>query len=250
MNKTAEVPSELLGYGGVGAGVFALGALLQEVKRQRELEAQRSRQQLPSNALVLDLPKKASDAFMKTAEGFIDHALSALIGAPAGYMGAKLLYDKHKEQQGNKEIQEANMRYLQVLQQLQQKSAEMNTPHVDAFCKTAAEALVKAATNPLLSRLLMGAVGVGAGAGYANDFGLFDSFKGGKSGPPAHSPGGVVNKAKDAWKLLAALAAVGTSGAMIHASNKRESREKPKLPSAVAVNYQDVPAGPLPAPIA
>lgn len=230
----------------VGSGGFALGALMQEILRQREMEAQRKRQQLPTNALVIDLPRPGvkqaedEDGFLKSAQELISNTLALLGGLPAGFIGTKLLYDAYKKKQTSAEINQANMRYMQALQALQQKTGELNTPLVNALCKAAAEQLLKV-SNPIINSVPWVLGGLGAGAA-ANDFGWFDWMK--KHPAPAPDTGtvGTLWKGtKDAWTTAAILTALGGAGAMIHANSKKQTRENPKIPSAVALNYEDVP---------
>ncbi|RTL07620.1 hypothetical protein EKK58_00165 [Candidatus Dependentiae bacterium] len=260
--KQADWANHILPYAGVGSGAFALGALLNEVRRQQASEQQRKRQQLPPNALVIDLPRQAKAAeekFYKQAsgvlEGLVDHTLSAAIGAPIGFMGTKLLYDKYKKNQTDQEISAANVKYLRALQALQQKSAEVSTPHVDNFCKSAAETMSKVAGPLDLLRALGGRIGsaaksvgthIGAHpAAYAGGAGLgtaaiADAIRQRSGGAVPGTIGGLGDTAKKLLATTAILSGLGTAGAMINANNKRENKA-PTTPTAVALNYEDLP---------
>lgn len=249
--KQADWANHIPGYAVGGSGLFALGALLNEVRRAQAGEEQRKRQQLPPNALVIDLPrqtKTAEAAFYKQAsgmiEGLVDHTLSAAIGAPLGFMGTKFLYDKYKKRQSDQEISDANLKYLQALQAMQQKSAELSTPHVDAFCKSACATLSKTAGPMDAIKGILGRVGghiaehpkTYSSAALGGVLGM-DYLRG------APAPGTVAGFGDTAKKLLATtaiLSGLGTAGAMINANNKRESKG-PSVPSAVALNYEDLP---------
>lgn len=264
--KQADWANNILPYAAAGSGTFALGALLNEVRRQRAGEEQRKRQQLPPNALVIDLPrqaKAAQDDFSKRADNMlsnlVDHTLSAGIGMPLGFMGSKLLYDKYKKHQGDKDISSANVKYLQALQALQQKSAEVKTPNVDNFCKSAAEALSKTA-GPLdgLKAFLgragtavggrLGQVGqhIGkhpaayTGASFAGALGA-DAYKRYTSGPQQGTIGSLGATIKKLLATTAILSGLGTAGAMVNANTKREEKPKYPAPTAVALNYEDMP---------
>jgi len=260
----------------VGSGTFALGALIQEVMRQRDANAQRNRQQLPDNALVIDLPrraeKKAADLsapFLKQADGMLSTALALLAGAPAGYLGTKALYDGVKKKQTDREIGDANLKYMQTLQALQQKTAALSLPYVEQFCKAAAENLVKDAGlekvlpwlatqgakipgaartgqwvtshAPQLKRSLPALAGGTAAGVAADDFGAFDWLKSNPATPGPGTFGAIKDGAKDAWLTMAVLSALGGAGAMVHANNKKTNRENSGPPSAVALNYEDIP---------
>ena len=256
--KQSGWPGVMAGAAGVGAGGFALGALYQEIARQRDAEAQRKRQQLPDNALVIDLPRppvKQAEAlpaeFLEKAASLmsmVNNILPEIGGATAGYMGAKTVYDAYKKKQSDQEIGAANLKYMQALQALQQKTAELNTPHVDQLCEAAAEQFQKSGglekvipwAKKTLPWLVPGAVGVGATGLAANDLGAFDRFK---QNPiqPTSSATGVLDAAKKMWLTTAVLTALGGAGAMIHANNKKTKRESAVPPSAVALNYEDLP---------
>lgn len=242
----------------VGGGAFAIGALIQEINRQREAEAQRKRQQLPANALVIDMPRPAqktaedgSASFLKSANELIANTLALLAGAPAGFIGAKTIYDTYKKKQTDHEINDANLKYMQTLQALQQKTAELNTPLVDQLCKAAAEELVKSAASlgsvaPWLAKAAPWAVGGAGGLKIVNDLGGFDWAK--NRPDPSPSPGALGSlwgSAKNAWGTLAILTALGGAGAMVHANNKKNERENKNVPSAVALNYEDIPPAPV-----
>lgn len=234
--KQADWANHIPAYAGLGGGAFALGALLNEVRRQRESEAQRNRQELPQNALVIDIPRTPGQVAPKTAatkvaflENLVDHSLSAAVGAPAGFLGAKVLYDKYKKNQTDKEIADANRKYLATLQAMRQKSAELNTPLVDQFCKSAAETMNKEASG--LTKALPWLIGGGTAAGLG-----YDAMR--------DNPGGVAGGSGDLLKKLfystAILSGLGLAGAMVHANSKREAKG-PATPSAVALNYEDIP---------
>lgn len=257
--KQADWANHIPAYAAGGSGLFALGALLNEVRRAQAGEQQRKRQQLPQNALVIDLPRQAKTAeekFYKQAsgmlEGLVDHSLSAAVGAPLGFMGTKLLYDKYKKNQTDQEISAANIKYLRALQALQQKSAATKTPLVDSFCKSAAETLrskeggvfdaVKTLGGGLAKRVgsHLGAHPVAyPAAGFAGALGV-DALKQYNNGPRTGTPGGVAATIKKLLATTAILSGLGTAGAMVNANNKRDSKG-PEAPTAVALNYEDLP---------
>lgn len=246
--KQANWADTLGSSAALGGGTFAIGALIQEIARQRSAEDQRKKQQLPNNALVIDLPrlsqKKAEDssAFLKQADGLLANTLAVLAGAPAGYLGAKSLYDGYKKKQSDKEISDANLKYMQTLQMLQQKTAALNTPLVDQLCKAAAEQLEKQSFNfSSLGKAVPLVAGGAFGGMAANDLGWLDSLKKNPAPPTSGVLGDVWNGGKDAWTTLAVLTALGGAGAMIHANNKKVNREGAAIPSAVALNYEDIP---------
>ena len=229
---------------------------MQEIARQQELKGQQKRQQLPENALVIDLPQAAKkaeldDEFLKGASDLLQNGLAIAAGVPAGFMGTKLLYDQWKKKQTDGEIATANQKYLQALQTAGQKEA--STPNVDAFCSAVGAALDKEASAGGAAKELWhnfssqfpksnggkAALGLGAGvlgaggASFAHDF-----TPGTNPGPNVLSQfGGALG---DSWKALEILSALGTGGAMMHASNKADDKSKPNIPSAVAVNYQPI----------
>jgi hypothetical protein len=53
--------------------------------------------------------------------------------------------------------------------------------------------------------------------------------------------GGAGNLIKKLLASTALVTGLGTAGAMVHANNKAENSFAPNLPSAVALNYEDVP---------
>lgn len=256
-NKQADWANHIPGYAVAGGGAFALGALLNELRRQQASEGQRQRQELPPNSLVIDLPKphagmpKAA-SFQKRAsgmiEGLVDHTLSAGVGLPVGFMGAKFLYDKYKKNQTDQEISAANLKYLQTLQALQQKSAETNTPNVDNFCKVAADTLNKQAgvidalmrpakaVGGFIARHPGATAATGAGVGVGAD--ALRHFTG--QAPEPTTISGLSDTTKKLLATTAILSGLATAGGMVNASNKRE--KGPSLPpSAVALNYEDIP---------
>lgn len=264
--KKANWPGILADSAAVGGGTFALGQLINEVKRQQEMKKLHERQQLPPNALVLDIPnqpgqpKMASELpedFLKGAGEFLSGIAAAAAGAPLGYMATKAVYDKVKSKQTNKEIADTNAKYMQTLKSVSsQKEAEENTPNVDAFCEAFATQFNKEAgvldmlkkvgprTGALAGKALRspGVAGYAlGGAGLAGGAALMHDFHSAQPEPNIFSRAGT--SAADAWKVLAGIVAAGGGAAMINASNKKQRKETPKLPSAVALNYQDVPQG-------
>ena len=259
VTKQADWANHIPGYAAAGGGAFALGALLNELRRQQAGEEQRKRQQLPPNALVIDLPRQAKAAeekFYKQAsgmlEGLVDHTLSAAVGAPLGFMGTKMLYDKYKKNQTDQEISDANVKYLRALQALQQKSAETKTPLVDNFCKSAVETMRTKEAGALdLIKTFGGNIAKRVGshlgahtvaypvAGLAGALGL-DAFKQYRNGPQPGTPGGVSATVKKLLATTAILSGLGTAGAMVNANHKRESKGL-AAPTAVALNYEDLP---------
>lgn len=239
-SKQANWANHIGPYAAAGGGAFALGALINELRRQHASEKSRDRQELPENALVIDIPRTApqsgNQAFFKHAEGVVDHTLSALIGLPVGFAGTKMMYDHVKQRQSDKEIADANRKYLQVLQSLHQKSAEVNTPLVDAFCKAAAEHMEKGGG---VERALKWAPWGAAGAGTAALGADVARRMVGK--PQPGTIGNALSTVQKGWITAALLASLGTAGAMVNASNKREAGKGPTIPSAVALNYEDLP---------
>ena len=265
-NKQANWPG-ILGTGAaIGGGTFAIGRLLQELMAQQEAHKRTQKQQLPDNALVIDLPGSAPSAKVANV---MENTLALAAGPVAGFMGTKVLYDQWKKKQLEQEIAVANNRYMQALQAAGGAKTAAETPMVDAFCHAvAAEAEKQASLNPAaLIQKLKGLVGGGAAAGQgAAGPGLFKRMAQGVGSKVKENPitagligggtgalgydmatgnEGALSKAiggtGDAWRTLAILSALGTTGAMVHASGKKEQAETPGIPSAVALNYQNSP---------
>jgi len=261
-NKQADWPSVLGNSALVGAGTFAVGALGQELSQQREAKKRKEREELPANSLVVDVPrhadKKAEEEFMKGATDFLNKALAVSVGLPAGFLGTKAVYDSWKKKQMDDKIEEANNKYLTTLHQAS-KTAE-STPLVDAFCtglsaelgiEKSAGALggiksllssglqrAKAVSGP--NKALLALLGLG-GAGLAHDAMA-------KNVEP-NTLSQIGSSLGDSWKTVAALTALLGGGAMIHANMNKNTKAAPRLPSAVALNYEDDPAAqPVPAP--
>lgn len=272
--KAASWQSTLAGSAVAGGGTFALGQLINELLRQQQIQKDREHEMLPANALVIDMPKQGeelSPTFTAQATAFltqtqerlkqanvIKDTAAMLVGAPAGFVATKALYDRWQKKQLENDISEANAKYMKVLQQASKTSSD-NTPHVDTFCTSMAQQFEKTAFWSKLKTFvtssknkLTGAVkshpkwskglGTTALAGYPITKAVDNWFPGkGKDGVLPDTRTAVEKWIADSWNVIAGGGALGVGGALIHAAKTKERKARPKIPSAVALNYQQSP---------
>ena len=124
-------------------------------------------------------------------------------GIPAGFLGAKLLYDKYQQSEQEKQIASVKNQYAKQLMMAQQATAKLaeETPNVDKLCEAMAIELEKSAGNfaeiskSLGKSLGLGVSGLGAyeGLSHASPTGIL-----GNSAKPiisGISPSEIINKA-------------------------------------------------------
>lgn len=275
-NKTALWPRTLAKSLIFGGGTFATGALIQEIMRQQALQEEKKRKYVPENALIVDLPpqKHAGEitdpAFLKSAQSSLKLAwglpsletgAAILTGVPVGFLGTKMVYDRWKEKQLNKEIAEANKRYAETLREIGKTSGDL-TPNVDMFCAAIGETLGKEAGSGSLGKAFnwlvkktpglrsltpheaaaLGVVAIPATIGTAA---LGRDML--KEIRPTNPVSGTVAWLKRFWKYMA-LGATGVVGAgMINADRRRAAGSaRAKLPTAVVLNYGKPAQEPVP----
>lgn len=278
----ATLPETLAASLAIGGGSFATMRLLHELMAQRKPKHDPGEN---DNSLTIDLPKTMMPNYMQAiqpqAQGMmpkqggdnLNKILAIGGGVPAGFMGAKYLYDKYKEYQLQQELDLAKGRYMQAMtdfnnpevtpaqlgmthpqhQQEQQqqtpppgmptapKFAQENTPGVDAFCEKLAEEFNKhgnlgSALSGLWSAL----------PGTPNDpahealvQSSEDVFKGqGVRNIPSLLPFGMGGIMGDALALGGLATGAGTFAAMAMANkNRQEAEKKRQFPSSVEINY-------------
>lgn len=242
-----------------GSGAFATAQLAMELKRLMDLRAQEDRKK----DLMVDVPLshqkaiKLGEEFLKTAEGMVDDFIGNYgaygVGIPAGFMGTKLIYDQMKKKKMQKDVQEANAKYMATLSSLGKMSEE--TPLLDAVCEKVAEELNKQAgagdmlkrvfTSPVTRTLVPTAAIAGVGIGgpaisdklFSTDLQRRAELLNKDVMSRAADASGV-NTATDHWKTLAALAALTTGGAfMMTDKAKAEKEDKNQLPQNIALKY-------------
>lgn len=255
--KQSDFTDHLLGGAAAGGGAFAVGQLIQELTKQQEAKKRKAQQNIPANALVIDMPKKAelTDEFLKQANEIFSNFAGAAVGIPAGFAGTKVLYDHWRKKQNDKELAKSNAKYLQTLQAAS-KTAEDSTPFVDALCEGLSTTLEKdAGAMDVLKSIGQRAASVPGkwwnspggkytSIGTAGALGL-EGYLNHVTPSPKNSATGVWGSIKDIGKIIAALSAVGTGGALINAARTKENKEIPKVPSAVALNYQEPQLDPM-----
>lgn len=274
MNKQATTWGDFLGGSALaGSGVFAFGQLINEILRQQTMQKEKKRQSLPENSLVIDIPgqpplsdKQGEEAlpeeFIKRANDFINNTAAVMLGLPAGYVGTKAVYDLWKQKQLENEISRAKAKYMAALQQAGKTASDEisndETPNVDSLCASIADTLennvkeaeVKTAAFKDIFKSLSeiprqypraAIFGTGGLAALGGGYNML-------SGKPAvgtgkNLVGAAASTVWDALKAVAALTALTTGGAMIHASRNKANKSEPKLPSAVALNYEEPQLG-------
>lgn len=107
---------------------------------QEELTEQGHHDQMPYSS-----PKTAKWQVTPAADGepgFASSILPLVAGLPAGFLGAKWMYDKHKGGQLDKQTEQAKQQYLQELHAAQsQMKMSSFTPRVDSVCEAVADEL-------------------------------------------------------------------------------------------------------------
>lgn len=237
--KANLTPAEVLSLSLLGGGgTFGAIRLLQDAMRTggitktpgpKTLELDSPQQppqmQLPgaqhkrANELTNSTPAPPPDIASSGAEAhphdFMAKAIYTLLGVPTGFMGAKFLYDKFQQKKLQSDLDNTKNQYMQSLQHA--KFGSDNTPHVDGVCEEMCNIFNKVALED-------------------NDFSV------------AH---GVWNAAKPVtepvWgmmKVLMALGAGGSFGAMYLANkNKQEQEQSRKFPEKVKINNTPSPQG-------
>lgn len=133
----------------LGGGGFATIKLLEEIMRAAQRPPTDDGIPL-DKSLHVDIPKahpqlyKTSEEFLKQADSLLGSITANLIGAPAGFLGTKAIYDLYKRKQNERDIEAANQKYLEALSQLS-KASEDKTPALNAYCDQLAETVIKAA---------------------------------------------------------------------------------------------------------
>jgi hypothetical protein len=174
MNKIAAVnewpPAELFaisalgGAGGFGA-LRLVSEMLHKARPQKPFE-NKVNLMLPAphyapikkqdtdqhvESMGFSSPKTAHEDYLPPAPmgstGYIRSFLPLFAGLPAGFLGAKYLYDNYKSNDMQKQVDKTKQKYLSELAAASQhvKQSEEKTPHLDAFCEAVALELNKAA---------------------------------------------------------------------------------------------------------
>ena len=256
----------LLSFLGGGAGFTGyrlLSDINNEAQKSKEVSDNRIKLQL-RNPYELPQVNPAELASMESTTPIIGDQMPTLnnksagienyaavgLGLPAGFLGAKAVYDHFQENEANKKIEEAKKQYgnqLALAERANGKIAE-ETPLVDSFCKAAADELEKSALNlnpldwdpisaltkstwqnPTSSAVTKNQVisalpndplsrATGQDAIRSNAFAGAKNMLGTVTG---HTSDMAIN----AWKALAAAGTIGTLGWLLHQHAKKKAKE-------------------------
>lgn len=177
MNKLASVTEwtspELFGIaaaGGAGGfgGIRLLTEMIRKIQGQKTPDAQKAvqlmmpnpnqqmqqgmpghehdpRKEMQHDQAPFSSPKTAFDISTQHSgdtAGYISSILPLVAGVPAGFLGAKWMYDKHKGSDLDKQTEQAKQQYMQELAATQAKMKMGSaTPCVDRFCEAVANEL-------------------------------------------------------------------------------------------------------------
>ena len=160
-------------------------------------------------------------------------ALALAGGLPAGFLGAKFLYDKYKAYEMDQKIERSRQDYLQQLAQVQEQQSKMAeiTSCVDAFCTAVAEELNKVAgIGPAQVDALAGSPLIQNAIDDVQRADLSNSVRAG--GNALSMNAGTL--LKDTMGVVGAGSLAATLGALMWANKKkREKEEKAQYPMRV-----------------
>ena len=111
----------------VGGGAYGAMRLANDIPKAITPQ-DKNRHQLDVTLPAARVPKTAG-----AWDEYVAPALSMGGGAAAGFYGASSIYEHLKKKQMENQMKNVEQQYLSTLQKAHQKTASLNTPHVDKF---------------------------------------------------------------------------------------------------------------------
>ena len=263
MNKTAIydnlrnlTPAEIFFMtGGMGAGGFGAMRLVSEALRRSGQQPAPKEKTIPlmfkdpSSLANNNDPQEANPALDSsvpapiskightpvpelpmTSEPWLPQALAAGVGLPAGFLGAKSLYDMYKKHELDQQTELAKQKYMAQLDTAEQMKGKFAsaTPLVDEFC----EGISKQGEFPLVPEDTMIQNPYMRAMEQHN---LTDNGHAAIGHAVNGVTGGGWGDAKQTLGLLAAISGVGTLGYLINNNQaKRQKEQKSQYPIGVS----------------
>lgn len=147
LSPTETFILSLLGGAGTFAGMRTLQDAMQKIHGQpKPKNNSNSVELMMHDPMSMSSPVTAGQGtaipqLSKAAEGeggwWAAPYLAGAVGIPAGFLGAKGLYDKYQSNQQQKQIDDAKQKYMMALQQAQMANQKIaaETPCIDGFCE-------------------------------------------------------------------------------------------------------------------
>lgn len=277
LSPTETFILSLLGGAGTFAGMRTLQDAMQKIHGQpKPKNNSNSVELMMHDPMSMSSPVTAGQGtaipqLSKAAEGeggwWAAPYLAGAVGIPAGFLGAKGLYDKYQSNQQQKQIDDAKQKYMMALQQAQMANQKIasKTPCIDGFCEEFAKEAGWLDQTVDAPRNAIGWLGEKAFKASPETFGsqppppglgttssVYDSAikdpalmaQGAKAvGDQAASgwqnvkdtaTAGANTQAKNTWLALAALTgALGLGSGMYYHNKKKENEQKAQYPTSV-----------------
>lgn len=263
LSPTETFILSLLGGAGTFAGMRTLQDAMQKIHGQPKPKNNgNSVELMMHDPMGMSSPATAGQGsaipqLSKAAEGeggwWAAPYLAGAVGLPAGFLGAKGLYDKYQSNQQQKQIDEAKQKYMMVLQQAQMANHKIaaETPCIDGFC----EEFAKEATGGLMDTVFQAHPEWFGSAPPPEGQAIGDIYSKAIQDPAlmaegtnaahgqAHAgwsklkdllTGGANTQAKNTWLALGGLTAATGLGSGIYFHNKKkENEQKAQYPTSV-----------------